>query len=295
MAEDPEALASTTAAPVVSVVVPCQDDTYLAETIESLVGQIARPFEVVLVDASGRDLPRRLQSWRDRLDLRFVKGAPEAFAGEHRNRGVRACRGSLVLFVDADDVVGEGYIAAMHEALELHELVCSRVDVERLNPWNAGGTHPQQTGVIESDMHFLPFAGAGTLGIHRSLFEGMGGFDASLRCYEEADLCWRVRLAGHRPPAFIRDAVLHYRLAPARGNRWKKAVTFGAVEALLYRRFRKVGMPRDSVRDAVAAWFGLVRRLLRSLKGSDERGLAWQTGVRIGRLGGSIRYGVPYF
>jgi glycosyltransferase involved in cell wall biosynthesis len=295
MSEEPQSLTNTTAAPIVSVVIPCRDDKVISGTLDSLVGQSGGEYEVVVVDASGTDLSRRLSPWRDRMDLRVVEGAPGAYAGDHRNRGVLASRGNLLLFVDADDIVGEGYIVAMKEALQYHELVCSRVDIERLNPWNVGGSHPQEAGLIESEMHFLPFAGAGTIGIHRSLFEEMGGFDRFLRCYEEADLCWRLQLAGYEPPAFVRDAVLHYRLEPERRKRWKKALAFGAVESQLYRRYRQVGMPRESVREAIADWFGLLRRFMNALMGSDEPGIAWQSGVRLGRLCGSLRNGVPYF
>ena len=61
-------------------------------------------------------------------------------------------------------------------------------------------------------MAFLPFAGAGTLGIRRSLFQDIGGFDPMLRCYEAADLCWRIQLAGNGPPVFVSEARLHHRL-----------------------------------------------------------------------------------
>jgi GT2 family glycosyltransferase len=199
-----------------------------------------------------------------------------------------------VLFVDADDTVARGYVDAMAAALESHELVCASVDMETLNPWNPGGTHPQATGLVTAEMGFLPFAGAGTLGIHRSLFEAVGGFDPLLPCYEEADLCWRLQLAGHAPPAFVPQARLHYRLAEDRTRRWRKAMTFGRTQVLLYSRFRRAGMPRESVGRAAAAWVDLARSAAGRAGGRSGSGVGWHAAVRVGRLVGSIRHGVAY-
>ncbi len=108
-----------------------------------------------------------------------------------------------------------------------HAFVCSRIDRALLNPKSAARTHPQRTGLITGEMTFLPFAGAGILGIRRSLFEEIVGFDWSISSNEEADLCWRLQLAGHQPPVFVPDATLHCRLEQRRTKRWRKTLVFG--------------------------------------------------------------------
>ncbi len=289
--------ATETTAPRVSVIIPCgPDDSHLAATLESLaVQESPPPFEVVIVDASGKDLESRLHSWRDRLELRVVRAKEGAPAPANRNAGVAASRGPFLLFVDADDTVNGTYVRAMARALASHELVCSSVDMELLNPWNPGGTHPQRAGLITAEMSFLPFAGAGTLGIRRSLFEEIGGWDPSLRFYPEADLCWRIQRAGHEPPALVPDATLHYRLDPTRRGGWRRTVGLGRTQPLLYRRYRRAGMPREPFLDVVRAWSSLVWGLLRRAIGRPTpKGLGFQAAIRIGRLQGSLRYRVPY-
>jgi GT2 family glycosyltransferase len=106
--------------------------------------------------------------------------------------------------------VNDEYVRAMMDALRIHPCVCSRVDVASLNPWNPKGSHPQQTGLITADMEFLPFAGAGTLGIRRSLFQDIGGFDPCLRQYKDADFCWRLQLSGHDAPFLVQMAERQY-------------------------------------------------------------------------------------
>lgn len=282
--------------PRVSVVIPCNDDTHLPATLASLAGQKDAPrFEVVLVNACGSDLRTGPEPRGEPLDLRVVEAEKNASASANRNAGAAASLGTFLLFLDADDTVNDMYVREMAEALESQELVCSSVDMLLLNPWNPGGTHPQQTGLITEEMSFLPFAGAGTLGIRRSLFDAIGGWDTSLDFYPEAELCWRIQLAGHGLPAFVPDATLHYRLDPTPHGRWRRALGLGRTQPLLYRRFRRAGMRREPLWEAVRAWLALGRDLARVTRGRRTEGVRWRAAIRIGRLQGSIRYRVPYF
>lgn len=281
--------------PAISVVIACRDDSHLAATLRSLAAQrAAPPYDVIVVNTSADDLAARLEDWRDDLDLAVVDASPHLTAGAARNIGVAHARGDLLLFVDADDTVDDGYVRAMAEALRSHPMVCASVDVVTLNRWNPHGTHPQQTGPITGEMGFLPFAGAGTLGIGRSLFDDVGGFDAALPCYEEADLCWRIQLGGGDPPAFVREATLHYRLEPNRGRRWRKAVVFGRTQARLFARYRRAGMPRARIGEVAGGWWSLVEQVALRAMGRPSGNVGWPTGIRVGRIMGSIGSRVVY-
>lgn len=294
--EDNSVLSQMGASPLlVSVVIPCRDDTYLESMLASLQEQQATfPFEVVVVIERVQDAAARFGEWGDGLNIRFVTRSQRARAGANRNLGVAESAGHLILFVDADDAVNDVYVQAMATALESKDLVCSSVDLARLNPWDPSGRSPQETGLINS-LGFLPFAGAGTLGIRRALFEESAGFDPLLRCYEDADLCWRIQLAGHDPPAFVPDATLYVRRERSLVRRWFRATAFGRTQALLYRRYRSAGMPRESLRNGVMAWVVLLSRLLRTAAGGRANSVGNQIAMRVGRLLGSIRFRTPYF
>ena len=286
---------NASSSPRVSVVIPCVDPGYLKQTLDSLAAQCEAPhFEVVVVDGSGGDVATRTGRWRDGLDLRVVKAKPHLRAGANRNIGVAASRASLILFIDADDTVGDQYVRAMADGLEAKDIVCSMLDYRSLNPWLGASSPRPQTDVAQSEMGFLPFAGAGTLGIRRPLFDRVGGFHPTLPCYEEAELCWRIQLAGHEPPFQLNDAILHVRFEPSDVRRWRKFVQYGATQVLLYRRFRGAGMPRASVREALVAWEDLAVRLSRRAAGRPEKGVGHTLAIRVGRLLGSIRHQVRY-
>ncbi len=279
-----------------SVVIPCRDAAYLGATLESLAGQVeAPPFEVIVVDGSAsKRLSQRLVAWKDRLDIRVVEARVPGTPGGNRNIGSAASDRDLLLFVDADDTVDERYVAAMIEALRTRPFVCGRIDLAEHNAPHLWASHPQMDGLISTDMRFLPFASAGTLGIRRTLFEEIGRFDSSLRRYAEADLCWRMQLAGMPPPTFVQGAISHHRLDRRTTKRFRKALLYGVTEAFLYRRYRHVGMPRESAAEVVAAWGLLLRRLFWRVSGKAATGVGFDTGHRLGRLIGSVRHRVAY-
>lgn len=93
------------AAPRTSVVIPCFDSLrWLPETLRSVLDQTDGDLEVVVVDDGGTDdlagFVRSVGDDRVRLVRQDNAGVSAA-----RNRGLDEARGSLVLFLDADDLL----------------------------------------------------------------------------------------------------------------------------------------------------------------------------------------------
>jgi glycosyltransferase involved in cell wall biosynthesis len=87
----------------VSVVVAVRDgEGYLAEALDSILGQSVPPGEVVVVDDGSTDSTQAvLEPYARRV--RIVAQDPEGAAAA-LNRGVAASTGELLAFLDADDV-----------------------------------------------------------------------------------------------------------------------------------------------------------------------------------------------
>lgn len=250
----------------VSVVIACKNEV---ERIGTMLESLSRQsfdgsWEVVVADNGSTDgTPRVVESYGARLPrLLLIDASAQAGVANARNRGVEHSAGTKILFVDGDDEVGEGYVAAMAGALEEAELVCARLGFDRLNPAWARVVRAQrwqQERPIDP-FGFLPFAGSGTLGIRRSLFEEAGGFRHYARPsqFEEADLCWRIQLAGHSAPVLVPEAVLHYRLPSTLRGWYLRGRNYGRGRVGLYEAYRDRGMApprRVSLRNlAAAAW-----------------------------------------
>jgi GT2 family glycosyltransferase len=135
----------------------------------------------------------------------------------------------------------------MASALDRAELVCARLGFDRLNPSWVTSVWPerwQQDRPLD-DFGFLPFAGSGTLGVRRSLFDEMGGFRHGGRPsqFEECDLCWRIQRAGHAGPVVVPDAVLHYRLPQTMKGMYRRGRNYARGQAALRYVYGPLGMP----------------------------------------------------
>jgi len=251
-----------------SVVIACKNE---ARRIGVMLDSLARQswngsWEVIVADNGSTDSTLSVvEGYSKRLPrVTVVDASAELGCGPARNRGVEHSVGSKILFVDADDEISADYVAAMAAALDTAELVCARIGFERLNSTWVQSVWEQRWQQDEplNTFDFLPYAGSGTLGIRRPLFELIGGFRHHQKPsqFEEADLCWRIQLAGHSAPELVPGAVLQYRL-PSTVRAWyRRGRNYAGGQLALYEQYRGRGMPqirRISFRDLA----GSMRRI----------------------------------
>ncbi len=279
-----------------SVVIPCYNAAAtLGEQLEALARQNwSGEWEVIVADNGSTDDSRGIAArYAERLPLRIVDASARRGAGFAYAAGAAAATGDALLFCDADDVVGEGWLAAMAAALAVHDFVAAACDMEKLNePWvRATRANTQKTGLQQYHYPpFLPHAGGSTLGVKRALFEAIGGFDQSLQLLD-TDLCWRLQLAGVHLH-FVPEAVVHVRLRTSLRAIFRQALAWGEGNVALYRKYRPLGMPPLGRWAWIPGWWALIRGIaLWRTRGGRARWV-WQCGWRLGRLRGSLRYRV---
>jgi len=272
---------------MISVVLPVRDGMpWLEEQLRALARQdCPEPWEVVVadngsLDGSG-DFARRWASDDDRfrvVDASALDGAPAA-----RNVGVRAARGDLIAFCDADDVVWAGWLAACAEGLRNADIIAGAFDF-----WSLNGARKQPNAPAAiRQLGFLPAGLGANLAVRRSVFDGVGGFDEDLLLGEDIDLCWRLQLQGFTF-AIAPDAVVAKRELTGFAQVFRRAFSYGRSGPALFRRYRSVGARRNLV-GAAKSWSWLILSL--PLLFGRRRRTEWAraAGMRSGRLIGSIR------
>jgi glycosyltransferase involved in cell wall biosynthesis len=231
---------------VISVIIPALN---VASTIEDQLDALAHQrfdgeFEVIVADNGSTDGTRALvEKWQGRLPgLRVVDASARRGSASARNVGVRAAAGPGLAFCDADDVVAEGWLAALAEGLESAPLVAGWCELLE-EPTNrlllpAG---PRQTS-----MGFLRFADTCSMAVDKATLDSVGGFaEDMLRC-SDVDFSWRLQLAGYEmveAPA----ALVHKRSRRARRARVLQSYEWGRFQPILYKRYRDAGMPRQTL------------------------------------------------
>ena len=276
-----------------SVIIPVRNGRpEIALQLDALAEQsFEGDWEVIVVDNGSTDGTVDLvERYQPRLpELRVVDASAGAGQAHALNAGAEVARHRSLLLLDADDVVAPGYLSAMSTALEESPFVAGRLDCESLNPpWLWSSRPPTQTDGVGAPFAFLPSAAGCSIGIRRSTFEAVGGFDPAIMLGNDVDLCWRVQLAG-TPLGFVPDAVVRYRYRDTLGGIFAQARTYGTAGPTLYRRYRSRGMPRRPWRTALRFHGAAVGRLLRARSKADLAACAFLFGFRLGILEGCVR------
>lgn len=278
-----------------TVVVPVfNGEATIAEQLDALAAQHwDGEWEVVVVDNGSTDATPRIVADAVAAHDRFrsVRADDAHNLSYVRNVGVRASDAAAVAFADADDVVGDGWVAAIGTALAEHPLVGSRLEFDRLNPPGsaAGRSEFQASGI--GRFYGLPnLAGAGH-GCRRDVFDHLGGNDERWDdTGEDFDFSFRAARDLGIEPVFVPDAVYHYRRRNEPRAAFRQARRYGRSHVALYREFgRDDPAGRPSQRKAIKTDLWLVAHAHHLLRPETRLRWAWKAGIRLGRLEGSIR------
>jgi cellulose synthase/poly-beta-1,6-N-acetylglucosamine synthase-like glycosyltransferase len=283
---------------VISVVIPVRDAAHvLPGQLAALAAQaVDEPWEVLIADNGSTDeLADVVADWKDRLPgLRVVDASDRPGASHARNVGARAARGDRILFCDADDEVGAGWIRALGTALRDHVAVGGVQDHRRFNP--PGRIRPG-TGYTEELIRphgFAPITVGSNCGFRAEVLAEVGGYDETFLVGEDAELAYRLQERGY-DLTFVPEAVCHYRERPTTWSLAKQRFIWGREDPHLYQRFARAGMPPSGFRRGLRAWAHLIVYGPRYWRTRSERTI-WVrvAAVRIGRIAGSVRYRTVY-
>ena len=266
----PEALqvsdaTSTTAAAAVAFVIPVRNDAQRLQTcLQSLAAAAtSTAHDVLVLDHGSRDGSDRVA--RD-AGARVIthRGGNVATL---RNMGAARTSAPLIAFVDADNEVAAGWLAAALEAFGQPGVGLSGA------PYHAPehGTWVQRTydALRRRPTRVEPaeWLGAGNMVVRREVFESVGGFDETLETCEDVDLCAKITAGGWQVLAVPGMTSLHHG-DPARlgdvfwGEMWRGRdnlrVTLRGPKTL--RSLVSAAMPVAWAGAAVALVVGLVVR-----------------------------------
>ena len=243
----------------VSVIVPAHGPLpFLEEALAPLLEQAGADDEIILVDNHAE---RDLTALTDDPRVRVVVARDRASAGYARNAGVQAARHERLIFCDADDRAGEGYLDAMREALAGHDLVAAAESFGLLN--HGPSARAADAGPIwywHGD-HEWPFVGSCAFGCSRSSYVAVGGFDERIPALEDIDLSFRMHLAGfaiHPVP----DVVMHIRHRGDVRTEHRRQRSHGRASVWLESRYARYGMPAESKLRNAAGWVRCLLKLV---------------------------------
>ena len=188
----------------VAVVIPFHNgSSWVERAIKSAVNQTHSPNEVIVVDDGSRaDESTKLSALKAKYSFEIFN---QVNSGQSvaRNFGVSKANSDYICFLDQDDYFLPNHIELLLNTADLDDekfgfsygdLLRVTESGELLSRSSLTSPHPliDARSMISQNMHILPSA---TL-VKRTSFLDVGGFDESLRGYEDDDLFLRFHLKG---------------------------------------------------------------------------------------------------
>jgi glycosyltransferase involved in cell wall biosynthesis len=205
--------------PLVSVVIPTFNRSpTITSAIDSVLAQTYKPIELIVVDdGSDDDTLERLAVYRDQIT---VVSQPQSGPSAARNRGVAHSNGSMIAFLDSDDIWMRGKISRQVTLMQragssVDCCVCNAVIFDELDRrigeslGQSGIRTPFAEGVWSNPQEvlatrFLLFNQVAL--IRRPAFDRCGGYDERLQLLEDHDMA--LKLACNGSWALIRDPLV---------------------------------------------------------------------------------------
>jgi glycosyltransferase involved in cell wall biosynthesis len=279
-----------------SVVIPAYNEaTVIGRQLDALVEQSwDGSWEVLVVDNRSTDGTAEIVHEYQRRDSRFrVVAANERQGISYaRNAGIEASRGRSFALVDADDLVADGWVAAMGTALRAHPFVTGPLELARLNPprlVDSRGRRDETESPTFSGL--FPTAHGNNMGMQKALWEKIDRFDEDPRLLgcEDMEFSMRAWLDGI-VLFFATEAVVHYRYRTDPRVLWEQGRRYGKSRPMLVKKLQEAGRPRPPRFSGWRSWAWLVVHAPDLVRRDRRAGWVWVAGNRLGQLEGSIRY-----
>jgi len=223
----------------VSVIVPVYNgqDT-IGQCIEALLAQDwpQENFEVIVVDNNSTDRTVQVVS---QYPVTLVHESAIQTSYAARNRGVRAARGDIVAFTDADCFADEAWLRRLVEPFSdpavgavagTVQSYASSGLVERF----FAAVRPFDPSSAESLKSLL----TGNIAYRKHLVEDLGLFDETLFTAGDVDLGWRVQIWTKAQVRRVPDAVVYHRFRSTRKGLFDQYRRYGFSEILLDTLYR---------------------------------------------------------
>ena len=274
--------------PLVSVVmVVCNVDRFLAECIESILGQTFSDFEFIIVDYGSTDASKGIVALYAQADQRVrMHEIPHCGLGQARNAACSLARGRYIAIMDADDV-------ALPERLQLE------VDFMEKHPrvgllgaavqWINAAGRDLYIGRVPTDDKQLrrsltihcPFWQPTVL-LLKKAFDRAGGYRNAFAPAEDYDL-W-LRVTEHFQCSNLEDIVLKYRIHSQQVSlRKRKQQTLGILAAQ-----RSAALRQEGKRDVFGSVDAITPELLTKLgvpESTQERAFVLDSRLWIRHMG----------
>lgn len=254
-----------------SVIIPAHNaGKTLPRQLDALTRQDSSiSFEVIVVVNRSLDNTFNIaMSYSDRLNLKVIEANQIPSASYARNEGASESKADFLLFCDADDQVDPHWVSEMLKPLiaQTADFVGGKVQIDKLNlpTWIYEWRYSSLDLRCVQMHNWMPYSLSASLGVTRSAFESVQGFDLDFReaGAEDVDFCRRLLQQGYRIGE-AEKAILLY--SPRRTLRecLRQIRSYARGNCVLAQKESEIPLAKSWLRMCGSVTKNLLRRMLR--------------------------------
>lgn len=276
------------------VVIPAHnEEKRLGEQLEALLRQQWHGnWEIVVVDNKSTDGTAALAAEFSARSprVRLVSAMQRADKSYAVNLAVSTTQAKAIAFTDADDIVAEGWVAAVVRGLGEHEVVTGANELDLLNPpWLADSRGRSSEELTGTYFNIFPTVRGNNFAVRTSTWNQLGGLAEDMYPCDDLEFsfrCWLndVKVVG------LPDAVVHYRYRASPRILWHQGWNYGSSRPRIAAMLKDAGKPTPPKFAGWKSWILLITTLPRVVTRTGRARWLWIAGNRFGQVAGSIRY-----
>lgn len=181
----------------ISIIIPTlNEDRFLPSCIKSITNQsLPRDmYEIIVADSHSSDrTPEIAKKHADcLLDI------PREGAGAARNAGAEIAKAQILLFLDADTMIGKNFMQELLKNLDDKLIVGGTCDIYPSDGTPFGNAFFKLINMIYRLVYFIgkPHAQTKCCFYRRDVFRSLGGFNENLIITEDQEMAWRAGKIG---------------------------------------------------------------------------------------------------
>lgn len=233
---------------LVSIITPCYNgEKFIAETIESVMGQTCPDWEMIVVDDGSTDRTAEIARGYVERDGRIqLVCKPNGGTASARNEGMRRAKGRYIALLDADDVWEKDFLECQLDFLRQKDAICVCSAYSHIDAQSREIQHPTVPlpVITPSDMRVMNRIGCLT-GLYDSKRHGKVYLHEQFRSVRDDYAYWYdiVSLAGK---AYGNPRVLaRYRVLP--GSTTGNKLELVSRQYAFYRGYLHLNIPTAAI------------------------------------------------
>jgi len=256
--------------PTISIIIPVYNEESIITSCLDALKQLNYPkdmLEIIVIDNNSKDKSADIVRSYPKVQYIFEERKGRSAA---RNKGVKAAKGEMLAFIDADCMVSPDWLNDILKGFKSKSTGCCGGKtlsyypeniIEHYFDWSFKSHASKMLNF--SEKYFIgPIFATSNLMCRKEIFESVGYFDENMAAGEDTDMVWRINLKGYQLN-YVPDAIVYHKRRNKLAELPEAFIQYIYWQYYLIAKYKNIGFSYDYSR-AMQSLFNNVLKLFKN-------------------------------